>query len=316
MKKLIIICLIALCVVLTACGKAKYEAIPKGEHFIASVNILQPSIDFLTEDGQIKTTWALEESYTGATIIGDDAIMLYGNQLEHADIYRLSTGKQLTTIKVKKGITNAYYNKNRKQFYITNGEFNTLTAYDEQGEKKAEVQLGLYPMAMIANEDNVFVVNFKDTYLSVLDEYTLKEERQINIPKSSHGMDFIRDELWVGGHGAGEKPNSKVRRIDPKSGELIGDITLPIMPIAFAKLQDREYVLSHGESVVYELDAKQQIVWQKEIGSNPFAIKAFQSTIVVAGYDDNTLYFVKDHTVIQQTKVGKGPFQLLVREVK
>lgn len=316
MKKIIMICLLIVSSTLAACGKEKYEAVPKDENFIASVNILQPSIDFLTEKGQITTTWELEENFTGATIIGDDAVLLYGNQLEHASIYRLSTGKQLTEFKVKKGITNAYYNKNMKQFYMTNGEFNTLSSYDEQGEKKDEVQLGLYPMAMIANEDNVFVINFKDTYLSVLNKNSLKEERQIKIPKSSHGMDFIRDELWIGGHGAGEKPNSKVQRIDPKAGTIIGDITLPIMPIAFAKLENSEYVLSHGESILYELDEKQKIVWHKEIGSNPFAIKVFASTVVVAGYDDNTLYFVKDHAIIQQTKVGKGPFQLLVREAE
>lgn len=316
MKKYLGICLIAVCLLLAACGQNKYEAIPKDENFIASVNILQPSIDFLTKDGQIITTWDLEESITGATIIGEDAILLYGNQLEHALIYRLSTGKQLKEIKVKKGITNAYYNKNMKQFYMTNGEYNTLTAYSESGEKKEEVQLGLYPMAMIANEQNLFVINFKDTYLSVLNKNTLQEERQITIPKSSHGMDFINDELWIGGHGAGEKPNSKVQRIDPRTGEIIGAISLPIMPIAFAKLENSEYVLSHGESILYELDSHQKIVWHKEIGSNPFAIKVFESAVIVAGYDDNTLYFVKDHDIIQKTKVGKGPFQLLVREAE
>ena len=31
-------------------------------------------------------------------------------------------------------------------------------------------------------------------------------------------------------------------------------------------------------------------------------------------YDDETLYFLKDHQIQKQVKTGKGPFQLLVRE--
>lgn len=88
------------------------------------------------------------------------------------------------------------------------------------------------------------------------------------------------------------------------------------MPIAFAKSANNEFVLSHGESKLYELDNQQKIIWQQEIGSNPFAIKKFQQSIIVAGYDDRTLYWVENHQITKQIKVGKGPFQLLVREVK
>lgn len=316
MKKIRLLYLVVLLVGLAACGEKKYEAIPKEQSFVASVNILQPSIDFLDASGKQLASWQLEEAYTGATLVSDDTILLYGNQLQHADLYQLSTGKLEKKIELKKGTTNAYYNKKMKQFYIANGEYHTVTSFTESGKKVAEVKTGLYPMAMTSNANYVYVINFKDTFMSVLHAENLKLAKKIPIPKSSHGIDFIGDELWIGGHGAGEKPNSKVQRINSKTGELLGEIELPIMPIAFAKLDEDEFVLSHGESKLYELGANKKIIWQQEIGSNPFALTRFQQSIIVAGYDDRTLYWVKNHQVVKKVKVGKGPFQLLVREVK
>ena len=46
----------------------------------------------------------------------------------------------------------------------------------------------------------------------------------------------------------------------------------------------------------------------------PFVVDQFKDYIVVAGYDDHTLYFIKDGQKEKTVDVGKGAFQLLVRE--
>ncbi|GEK33475.1 YncE family protein [Kurthia sibirica] len=314
MKKITLVGLLCCVCILAACDHTSYEKITKNEDFIASVNILQPSIDFINTAGNVLASWSLEEPYTGATLIGDDAILLYGNQMEHADLVRLSSGKQLMKIDVKRGATNAYYNKETTDFYITNGDNNTVTSYQIDGQEKQQVVLGNYPMAMYVKDTHLFVINFKDNYMSVLNSASLKEEKTYAIPKSSHGIDFVDGELWIGGHGAGEKPNSQVRRMNSKTGKIEGMLDLPMMPIAFASTNGSEFVLSHGENMLYELNDAHEIIWQKEIGSNPFTIAAFQQHIVLAGYDDRTLYWIKNHKIIRKTKVGKGPFNLLVRE--
>ena len=51
-----------------------------------------------------------------------------------------------------------------------------------------------------------------------------------------------------------------------------------------------------------------------EVSANPFAVAYFNDYIVVAGYDDQTLYFIQQGQVMKQVQTGKGPFQLLVRE--
>lgn len=303
-------------VFLMGCQNEHYEAIPEHEDFIASVNILEPSIDFINTSGDIFATWTFDEPYTGAILIGKSQLLLYGNQLEHASLISLKTGKLQQEIAVKKGITYAYYNDNENLFYLANGEYNTVTSYNEKGQQQQEKIVGIYPMAMTANDGQLYIVNFKDKYLSVLNAKSLEEMKRIDIPKFSHGLDFMKDELWIGGHGAGEKPNIEVQRIDVQSGKNIGQLQLPSMPIAFTKLNNQEFVLSHGENTLYQIDANYQVVWQKKIGSNPFAVNAFQSAVIVAGYDDQTLYWLKDHQIKHEIKVGKGPFQLLVREGK
>lgn len=299
---------------LSACQNKEYDAIPKELSFIASVNILQPSIDFFDEFGELITSWELDEMYTGAIVVETDQLLLYGNQLSFVDLYSLNTGKLQKRITVEKGSTAAYFNEKTSQFYITNAEYNTVTAYNSNGEQVSEAVVGLYPMSMVADENQVYVINFKDTFLSVLNTKDLKLEKKIPIEKSSHGMDFIEGELWIGGHGAGSKPNSNVQRINPNTGKLLGELELPIMPIAFAKLDGDEYVLSHGESILYQLDEDYKIEWQQEIGSNPFAVATFNEAVVVAGYDDQSLYWIKNKEIIHKIKVGKGPFQLIVRE--
>ncbi|GEK31919.1 hypothetical protein KZO01_22280 [Kurthia zopfii] len=313
MKKIFLTLIVLVMTVLTACGQTTYEKIDDDENFIASVNTLQPSIDFFRSNGEKIATWELDEAYTGATLVGDEKMLLYGNQLKHADLVNLATGKVEKKIDVEKGATFAYYAKDSKQFFIANGEFNEVTAYTSDGEVNGKAKAGLYPYAMLTHDNQLFVVNFKDKFMSVFNEKTLKLEKKVPIPKSSHGMDFINEELWLGGHGDGEKPNSTVLRIDPKTSETIGKLDLPIMPIAFAKLHQSEFVLSHGESTLYEIQ-NNKVKWQKEVGSNPFAITAFDGKIIVGGYDDRTLYWIENRKIVKKTKVGKGPFQLLVRE--
>ncbi|RXH52173.1 hypothetical protein D6T70_07745 [Kurthia gibsonii] len=315
MKKVgILSLLLLLLAVLTACNRTDYKGISKDEPFIASVNISEPSIDFIRPNGEKIETWDLKEAYTGATLVGEHAILLYGNQLEQADLVNLDTGEIQKKIDVSKGATNAYYDDANKTFYIANSGLNEVTAYNQKGERIQTMKTGKYPMAMLVEDGHLYVVNFKDTFISVFNTTTKKLEKKIPIPKSSHGLDFVDGELWLGGHGAGEKPNTHVLKINPKTSKVVGKMDLPIMPIAFAKLDEREFVLSHGESMLYELNEQQQISWEQEIGSNPFAVEAFQNQIVVAGYDDQTLYWVKDHHIVKKTKVGQAPFQLLVRE--
>jgi len=298
------------------CGKTAYPSIPKNQDFIASVNIQAPSISFINEKGKVFTTWKLDEAYTGATLINQQQILLYGFQLKKATVYNLTTGKQEFTMDTGVGITNGIYDKVHKQIYLANGKTNDVTAYNEEGRQISKQKVGNYPMAMMIHGGQLFVVNYKDTKLSILQTKSLKLQKEWTIQKSSNGMVIVKNQLWLGGHGEGMKPNSKVEIYNLESGKKVSQIKLPMMPVGFVKGADRVYVISHGNSVLSEVTFDGKIKHTLEVGANPFTVNLFKSFVVVAGYDDRNVYFLQNGKIAKVINVGKGPFQLLKRETE
>lgn len=299
---------------LAACNHSTYPEIEQQTDFIASVNIQEPSLDFIDKNGKQLAIWPLSEAYSGATLIDDDRILLYGHELDHADLIQLSTGERIAEINTGEGTTNALYDADTKLVYLANSWTNTITAYDIDGNEHAKQKTGKYPMSMLRYEQQLFVVNFKDTTLSVFDAKTLQKRADWKIPASSNGLLAVRDELWIGGHGSGSTPNDAVVRLDIHSGKMLEKFKLPMMPIAFLEQHDEIYVLSHGENILHKLDVHGKEISSEEVGANPFALASFAGHIVVAGYDDHKIYWTDGTSVERSQTVGAGPFQLLVRE--
>lgn len=193
--------------VLAGCTEDTFQPISLDKDFIASVNIIEPSVQFFSADGEELAQLSFEKAYTGAVLVGNDKIVLYGNQLSEIDYYQLSTGKKLKTIKTGLGSTNGYYDKESKQVFITNNKTNKVYSYNDVGEEIGEVAVRNYPMSMLAFDGKLYVVNYKDTLLSVIDINTLQVKAEWLIPSSSNGLwiDEANDQLWIGGHGEGAK---------------------------------------------------------------------------------------------------------------
>ena len=300
---------------LVGCESERMEEINTHQPFVASLNILEPSLTFYGQSGELIATWAFEKGYTGAALIGFDHVLLYGYQLQQADIIQISSGKLVHSIDVGLGITNGYYDKDTSQLFLTNGKTNELESYTEKGELKKKVKLRNYPMSMTASKDYLYVINYKDTVLSVVHKEKLEVVDEWPISTSSQGLYVSHEhqELWVGGHGIGNKPNKFVRVYSLSTGQLTREFTLPLMPITFSKADEDIIVSSHGSNTIYRVTVDGDILWQQDIGANPFAAAQFQDKLVVAGYDDHTLYFLEDGEIQKQVKTKDGPFQLLVR---
>lgn len=309
MKKLYI--LLLLCII-GGCSEASFPAIPSDTEFVASLNTLGGSIDFISEEADIIESWKLEEAYTGFTLVTDDLLLVYGYTVEKAAILELSTGTQVASMDVGEGSTYAYvYEEN---IYIANALDNTVSLYDINGKKQQTQSTGNYPMAMISDGNYLFVVNFKDEFLSKL-SMELEPLDEWAIPVSSHGLFIKDDELWLGGHGAGSSPNRSIKRMNVKTGELIGEIEVPLMPINMARASNGHiFTVSHGSSTVYEISENGEVLDSIKAGANPFWISSFGDSMVIPGYDDHQLYFIHSSEITKKLQVGKGPFQLIVRE--
>ncbi len=304
--------------VIAGCRDEKFPSINHHQSFVASVNILEPSIIFYNSLGEEIAFWDLKKAYTGATLLQRDRILLYGHQLEEADIYELSSGKKLKSIKTGIGTTNVYYDEKMKKIFITNSERNSVTSFDYKGTKLQELKLRNYPMSMASYKDKLYVVNYKDTIMSVVNMDSLKLEAEWSIAKSSSGIVIIPEEkaIWVGGHGEGERPNQSIDVLNLQTGNLVKEIKVSIMPVGFWRKDDVVYIVNHGANELYAMDLKGNTLWKTEVGANPFAVAFIKNEIVVAGYDDHKLYFLKEGQIQKEISTNKGPFQLLVREVQ
>lgn len=308
--------LLAVLIVATGCTDERFSEINPQHSFVATMNILQPSLTFFDANGQLLEEWLFEKAYSGAVLVEQDWILLYGHQLDQAHIYELSSGKKLETMTTGIGVTNAYYDEGSKKIFMTNSTTNELTRYTVSGEKEQSVKLGNYPMSMVAVENKLYVINYKDTTLSVVAIDMMDVVETWPIAKSANGLVYIpsKDTLWIGGHGEGISPKGDVDVYAMQSGERVQGISMPLMPIAFARFEQEVAAVSHGTNMLYVTDDNGTHKWSVEIAANPFAVAYFHDQIVLAGYDDQTLYFVKDGEIVQAVPTHKGPFQLIVRE--
>lgn len=298
---------------LGACAQPSLPTIDPSVDFVASLNTVEGTIDFISSEQEVFETWQLDEAYTGFTLVSDDLILLYGFTLKEADLYQLSTGKQLATFDVREGATFAYaYNEN---IYIANGKENTVSLFNKEGHLIKRATAGNYPMSMIVAHDDLYVVNFKDEILSIF-SLDLTEKNEWEIPNSSHGLLINRNELWLGGHGAGSRPNRVIERYSLETGKLLGEVEAPMMPINMTKASNGHiFAVSHGNSTVYEISETGEVLSSFKAGANPFSIATFGECIVLAGYDDHQIYFFQTGKKMNKIHVGEGPFQLVVREV-
>ncbi|BDH62942.1 hypothetical protein MTP04_30720 [Lysinibacillus sp. PLM2] len=318
MKKAIVFSLLFVLSIISGCSKESFTPINHHQSFIASINISDPSVNFYDHSGEEIAKWSFDNSYTGGVLLQQDRLLLYGHQLTKVDIYELSSGEYLKSIDTGLGITNAYFDDVHKILFLANSQTNTVTSFDEHGNMLKECKLGDYPMSMTSYNGQLYVINYKDTKLSIVNIETMEIEEEWTIEKSSNGILIIpeKNEVWIGGHGEGSHANQSVSVLNLTNGKLLGQIDVSIMPVGFARNDEEIYVINHGANELYATNLNGDLLWKCEVGANPFAIASFYEQVVVAGFDDHKLYFLKDGKIIKTVETGRGPFQLLVREVK
>lgn len=308
--------IVVVILLLSSCNKEEFPPINQHQSFVASVNILQPSITFYDNSGEKIANWTLDKAYTGAVLVDHDKIMLYGHQLEEAYLYELSTGRKIKTIETGIGTTNGYYDKDGKLLFLTNSKTNELISYNNYGDKLSEIKLRNYPMSMESYDGKLYVINYKDTILSVVDMQTFQVIDEWTIEKSSSGILLLPEQqtVWIGGHGEGSKPNQSIKVLDLQTGDTVNELNVSIMPVGFSRNENEVYVVNHGANELDVLSDFGEMLWKLEVGANPFAVSYFNESIIVVGFDDHTMYFINDGKIEKSIETDKGPFQLLVRE--
>lgn len=317
LKKIIVLILAIL--LLTGCNRVTYTKIDKNQPFVATVNIKDTSITFVNEQFKRFAQWDLNLPFNGGLLLNDrDTLLLYGKDMDSIAVYSLSKGNQIDSWKVDKGIVKMMMLKDGKSIVALNQTLNTVSFYNVRGQLKNQVEVGKSPLLVLEGNRQLYVINFDDTKLSVINLKTRRVDKEIQINHSSTGALLREDkhEIWIGGHGKGEKMEENVHVYSTKTGELKRLIKAPMMPVKIQENTKGIYILSHGSNKIYKLNSNYQIVKSANVGVNPFEMSTYHDNILIASYDSNELYVMDaDHLKIKKIiKVGKGPFQIISRE--
>ncbi|WP_042346757.1 hypothetical protein [Bacillus massiliigorillae] len=320
MKKIGIVFLLSV-LLIAGCQQDTLAAIPSDTSFVASVNIKDGSISFVnSENMQIMAEWDIHKPFTGAILLPNhDQIALYGKQMSSILVYSLSKGKLIDEWQVGEGIVMISAINGGKELALVDQLTNSIRIISLQGKQLRSVKVGDKPISIHEDQrtKHLYVVNFNDNKITVLQSNTLKTTKEININPFSTGI-MIRSQekqIWVGGHGKGNHIEDNVHIYSTESGELMKTLRTPSMPIHFLSYKDNVYIVSHGTSTVYKYKDMNQVASLK-VGVNPFEMKRVKEKLVLASYDSNELHVIDpEKFIVEKTiKVGKGPFQLVIRE--
>lgn len=297
--------------ILSGCSTA-FEGLPKSKNSqIGVFSQLDSTLTFYDEELSKLTKWKFEEPYTGIYGVTDDLVLLFGYGMPEAHLYNVTTGEIETTFFTGEGVVSAL--TDGSHLYVANSTTNQVTQFSLKGNELQSIRTGNYPMSMMITDQQLMVVNYQDTHVSIVD---LEEWRVVNeweIPKASQGIHMDEQYIYIGGHGSGAVVNQAVTILDQQTGMIKETLETPVMPIDFATLDQSIYVISHGSNTLHKIEDK-EVVDSISIAANPFTVEATDESLFIAGYDDDTLYKVEDMAIVAKTPTGNGPLQIIIRE--
>lgn len=315
-----IACITALLFIVSGCLK-ELPSIPEDKSLAITINIKDMTLSFIDlEEERVFETWTMGKPYSGGVLLPDgDSLLLYGKQVETVDMYSLRTGKQIQTWDTGKGIVEGTLLADRKEIALSDQERQSVRFFDLDGEETTEVLKTGNPLALIPTSSKLFVVSYNSKKLTVIDIQSKKIISQYAIHSSATGaiIQEEKNEIWIGGHGLGSELESDIHVYDSETGELKRKISAPIMPINLLRHQNGIFALSHGSNSLYKMSDEGVIQEELVVGANPFEMSEYKDELMVAGYDSNDIHFISktDLQIRKSLEVGKGPFQIIIREI-
>jgi len=302
---------------ITGCSREIYKGIPKNKDVVIVTNQKDGSLSFIDAVKKNKiASWPIQKAIMGTAVLPDrDTIAVYGQDLEAVYLYSLSKGTKVGEWKTGKGITNITISASGQDIILADGQSNAVRLYSKSGKEIAAIAVGKRPMTMVERENQLYVLNFNDTILSVVDLQEKRVRDTISVPRSSLGAVIYGNELWIGGHGSGAEINEDVYIYENRS--MKQEVSAPQMPVGFAADNEFIYVLSHGSGMLRKINGNTyKAIAAMEIGANPFAVWLSGKALFVASYDSDEIYVVHADTMKIETsiKVGKGPFHITERK--
>jgi YVTN family beta-propeller protein len=314
LKELLTVCSF---LILISCSPSSFEGLPNGEPIIIVTNSFDESISFIHgREHELLTTWNLDHPVSGTFLLNDDMLLTYSSIHSTLYMYDLHSGEEVQSISVASGVDDLILLNN--ELYLTQRKEDEVAILSLEGEFRDRVKVGYSPQYLYHHENALYVLNYEDTTISVIDLSTNQVTTTLPSIDRATDMVIVKDSLaWIGGHGRGANITNHIEIVDLDRQEKAGQLFAPTMPVAFLKQDDSILVLSHGSNQLREINAEtNEIESIVDTVANPFTMAAFDDFLFIAGYDSNSVEIVDLNTLTSQKRinVGEGPLDLTIRE--
>ncbi|KAF0994580.1 YncE family protein [Geobacillus sp. TFV-3] len=307
---------------LSGCVKTSFPPIADSLSVIISLDVKAETVTFLNaNNGEKVARWHINEPFQGGALSPDGrTLLLYGRELDRVYRYDLATGKPLSEWKTGSGIVSAAPSPDGRTWFFGDSEHHAVLVVDKEGKEIARLSVGRSPMTLLVNRHGMrlYAIDFQDGRAFVIDVERRRVLHSFAVPKLALGG-LVRErqgELWVGGHGSGNKVEKNIHVYSLQDGRLLRTIAAPVMPVDFVETRRGVFVLSHGSNTVYQFSKEGKQLASASVGANPFAMEAASGRLYIASYDSDEIIVVDEATMrpLARWKTGDGPLQLLIRE--
>ncbi|ERN54864.1 hypothetical protein M3689_04240 [Alkalihalophilus marmarensis] len=303
--------------ILISCSPFSHEGLPSAEPVVIVTNSFDESLSFIhgTKHDLI-TTWNLHHPASGTLLLDHDILLTYSSIHSTLYVYDLTSGKEVQSISVSSAVDDLKLLNNK--LYLTQSEENEVVVLSLDGEVIDRIEVGSSPQYLYRHENSLYVLNYEDTSISVIDLST--NEVTTTLPSIDRATDMImvnESIVWIGGHGRGAEITNHIEMVDIVRQEKAGQLFAPTMPVAFLSHDNSILVLSHGSNQLREINSETNEVESIiDTVANPFTMAALDDFLFIAGYDSNSVEIVDLNTLTSQKriKVGEGPLDLTIRE--
>lgn len=307
---------------LSGCVHPSFPPVAASRSVVISLDVKAGTVTFLNaKNGSKIARWNINEPFQGGALSPDGrTLLLYGRELDGVYRYDLATGKPLSEWKTGSSIVSAAPSPDGRTWFFGDSEHHAVRVVSRGGKEIARLLVGRSPMTLLVNRDGtrLYAIDFQDERASIIDVDRRRVIRSFAVPKFALGG-VVREqegELWVGGHGSGNKVEENIHVYSLQDGRLLRTMAAPVMPVGFAETNRGVFVLSHGSNTVYQFSPSGRRLGSVSVGANPFAIEAAGDRLYIASYDSDEIIVVDEATLrpLARWKTGDGPLQLFIRE--
>ncbi|UOE95018.1 hypothetical protein [Alkalihalobacillus sp. LMS39] len=313
--------LIGIILFLVGCHTANFETPDTNQSLVIVSHVKEETMTFLDpEQGKVQLAENSHFPITEMHDIGNERIVATSQSESSLLLYDIGKGKVTPFLKMNKGLTALEYDFLTNSLYVTDILNNQVHLIDMNNEKLVQsIEVATFPTDLEFGDEKLFVLSAEENSVTVTDLQLQSVLNTFPVLERPSGMYYDGKVIWVGGHGSFGQLNKKIYGYDPKTGDVVEEIEVGLMPIDFFGFGHDPYfyVLCHGNHHAYKVNKKTREVHASlEVGLNPNFITGNKETLFVSNLDGDTISIINKEAFerVEDVPVSAGPYAILLLE--